>query len=381
MRIPLVQPAIGLDIKTLSLEYAGIGRYTINLVHELTKRKRYSYLGFSSPRTNVELIPSDNIHISKGISSYVNSTLLRSLLLLPIQVWNQKLDIFHSMDNSIINLLPKSKCKRLSTIHDLIALKYPEFFTRKHRTVVHNMISYVARNADHIITDSSSTKMDLLEFYPFLEDQDISVVHLASSDFFRKCSEDQISRMLSKLSLPDRYFLSLATNEPRKNVKSIIDAFRIFRKNAAFNDIGLVLVGGKGWLNTGVEGDRETLKNEHIYSFGFLSDDMLPPLYSGALAFVYPSFYEGFGLPVLEAMSCGCPIITSNVSSLPEIAGDSAIYIDAHSIDSIKNALSALANDLEHRASLSLDVLRKSKEFSWEKTAEKTEAVYNKLLG
>ena len=284
------------------------------------------------------------------------------------------------MDNSTIHRLPFSRCKRLSTIHDAIVFKHPEFFTRKHLSIVQNMMAFTARKADHIIAISFSTKRDLLATFSTLKDKDITVIHLAASSIFQTSSTSEIETVVNRYNLPKRYFLSLATQEPRKNLKTLIDAFRIFRNHSAFNDIGLVLVGGKGWLDSGVDISADELKQSNIFCLGFLKDELLPHLYSGALAFVYPSFYEGFGLPVLEAMSCGRPVITSNNSSLTEVAGDAALYIDPRSVESVTTALHQIADDSTLREKLSRESMLKSREFSWEKTAEQTEFVYETLL-
>lgn len=368
---------IGLDLKTFTLQNAGIGRYTINLVQELIKRDRHSYIGFLSPRTDRQQLKSCTLKTAQGLSSRFNSTIFRSLVLVPFQIKKENIDLFHSMDNSTIHQLPFTRCKRLSTIHDAIVFRHPEFFTKKHAAIVQKMMAFTADNADHIIVDSFSTKKDLLEVFSHLKDQNVSVIHLAASDIFNKSSKTDIDAFVRKYHLPKRYFLSLATQEPRKNLKNLIEAFRQLKQKSSFDDIGLVLVGGKGWLASGTE---NTQKKEGIFHLGFLEDKLLPQLYSGALAFVYPSFYEGFGLPVLEAMSCGQPIITSWNSSIPEVAGESAIYIDPHSTASIRSALQQITDSTKLQGKLAKEALIKSKEFSWKKTAEQTEAVYNKLL-
>jgi len=242
------------------------------------------------------------------------------------------------------------------------------------------MMAFTANKTDHIIADSFSTKNDLLETFSNLKDNNVSVIHLAASSVFKKSPKSDIENFVKKYGLPKRYFLSLATQEPRKNLKNLIEAFKLFRQNSAFDDIALVLVGGKGWLDQGMEDTQNEYKKYKIFNLGFLEDVLLPQLYSGALAFVYPSFYEGFGLPVLEAMSCGRPIITSQNSSLPEVAGDSALYVDPYSVDSIKSSLKEIADNSVLQEELSSKAIQKSKEFSWEKTAEQTEVIYDKLL-
>lgn len=370
-------PTIGLDLKTLSLQNAGIGRYTASLSLELLKRNRYIYTGFFGPSTDQQLLKDVAFQVHKGIAGHFSSTVLRSTIFLPLDINSKNIDLFHSMDNSTVNLMPFSRCKRISTIHDVIVFKHPEFFTRKHLAVVKQLTTLAADKADHIIADSISTKKDLLKIFKHLREEDISVVHLAQSPIFRQCSKQEIEIIKMELQLPQRYFLSLATQEPRKNLVNLIKAFQKFKKNSANNDVGLVLVGGKGWLDSGSENNGG---DQNIIRMGFLEDRLLPPIYSGALAFVYPSFYEGFGLPVLEAMSCGRPIITSHNSSLPEVADTAAIYIDPHSIDSIKTAMEKIADNSVLATELTQKSINQSRQFSWEKTAFLTETVYGEQL-
>ncbi len=374
------QPTIGIDLNTFSNKYAGIGRYTMNLVQHLVERNKFSYLGYPSPNTDNSALLYTNLKAVKGLTSRIKSTVLRSMLLFPFQTKLDNIDLFHSTDSSSINLLPNSKCKRVSTIHDVIVFKHPEFFTKKHMVIAQKMITNVTRKADHIIADSQSTKKDLLEVFPKLKEDDISVIYLAASDKFQKAPTNQIEDFKIKYHLPERYFLSLATHEPRKNLRNLITAFRKLKRNSAFEDIGLVLVGGKGWLDSGVDETIESYKKDRIIPLGFIEDNHLSNLYSGAIAFAYPSLYEGFGLPVLEAMSCGRPIITSHISSIPEIAGKSAIYVDPYSIESIRNALQNIAENSDLREKLSKEAIQKRNEFAWEKTAKQTEKVYKMLF-
>ena len=183
---------------------------------------------------------------------------------------------------------------------------------------------------------------------------------------------------LKAKNLPEQYFLSLGTNEPRKNLPNLIKAFRKFKQNPYNSKIGLLLVGGKGWLSDDLK--LNELQEEQIFPLGFLPDEDLPLVYSGALAFIFPSFYEGFGLPLVEAMSCGTPVITSDNSSLREVAGNCGIYLQPEKIDSIKEAMEIFIEELPNRKTLVEQSLIRANEFSWAKTAEKTLDVYKHLL-
>lgn len=372
---------VGLDLKEFSRLNGGIGRYTKNIVRQLLMNDTFSYTGFSSPNTELNALKEiSNLNLADGFFSRVRSTFIRSLFLLPARIHSLNLDVFHSMDNSTVAAVPGSKAKRVATIHDLVVFRFPEFFTKKHERVVKNLTSFAIKHADLIIADSESTKNDILEFFPGTSSRKIEVIHLAVSDLFSKTSETEINETVQQFRIPQRYFLSLATYEPRKNLKNVIKSFEMLKKNKEYDDVGLVLVGGAGWLDSGVEMERSDLEQKKIIPLGYIEDRYLPALYSGALAFVYPSFYEGFGLPILEAMSCGKAIITSHNSSLPEIAGDAALYVDPHSLQSINDALIHLIEDDTYRRSLEQRSITESGRFSWELTARHTEEAYLKAL-
>ncbi len=370
---------IGIDLKTFSLNAAGIGRYTMELVCQLVERNKFQYVGFPSPNSDFHKIQELNVQNATGVYRKFNSSLIRSALLIPAALENNKIALLHSMDNSCILQTKKTiKCKRVSTIHDLVVFKYPQFFTKKHYYVVKNLLVHAVKNSDHIITVSDSTKRDLLNQFPQLNEAKISVTHLAASKRFKKIESDGLN---NTIHIPSNFFFSLGTQEPRKNVANLVSAFLELKKNKNYENIKLLIAGGEGWLNSNqLLADKEMLQKKGIVVLGFVKERMLPILYSNALAFVYPSFYEGFGLPVLEAMSCGCPVITSNISSMPEIAGDSALYVDPYSIDSIKTCLQKIATNSALRNDLSNRAIIQSRKFSWTNTAEKTENAYAKLL-
>ena len=195
---------------------------------------------------------------------------------------------------------------------------------------------------------------------------------------YARQSVDLVCQFKEKFQLPQRYFLSVGTNEPRKNLGRLISAFEQMKKKSRYGDIGLVLIGGKGWLNKHL--NPKELNKKGIFPLGFLPEKELPVAYSGALAFVYPSLYEGFGLPLLESMGCGVPVITSELSSIPEVVGQSGLYVDPLSVSSIQTQMERMADQTELRHQLATMAEQQSRQFSWEKTAQQTEEVYQKVL-
>lgn len=209
----------------------------------------------------------------------------------------------------------------------------------------------------------------------------ITVIHLAAGEHFRPQAEPVIHSVLDRTGVRQPYILYVGSIEPRKNLIRLLEAFAQLRHWSTRWD--LVVVGGRNiWKSSPVGETTEKLELKHFVHFtGYIPDSDLPGIYNGADLFVFPSLYEGFGLPVLEAMACGTPVITSNTSSLPEVAGDAALLVDPYNVEEIAAAMrhvledSALANDLRERG------LEHAKKFSWEKTARQTISVYEKVLG
>ena len=364
---------ISLDLKILSYKKAGIGRYCINLSQQLLKRNKFKFFGISGPETDTNILHS--MVLNSKINLPIKSSLIRSFIvpfLLP-----KKIELHHSMDNSgIINF--KTRIKKITTIHDVLVFLYPEYFSLKHRTIVSNLIKMAVKSSDHIITDSISSKNELLSIFSKINPENISVIPLAAN--IKQLNSKSDKSVHNLYGIPSNYLLSVGTFEPRKNLARLIESFLELKHSQKLQDVGLVLVGGKGWLDSGVGSDKEDLNKKGIFPIGFVEDEFLPYLYSNAMAFIYPSIHEGFGLPPLEAMSCGSPVILSNSSSLPEVGGDAVLYVDPFSVESIKEAIERIVYDDELRKSMAKKSLKQSQKFSWDRTAELTEEVYAKVL-
>jgi len=290
-------------------------------------------------------------------------------------------DIFHSLYYPLPNLInPKYKI-RFRTIHDLTPLLMPQLFPEGHRKKFLRGIRKISSEHDWFFAVSNHTKSALCHLLKIPEERVFVTPLAACRKKFRPVKDkNQISSVKKILNIPDKpYLLSLATLEPRKNLRFAIRAFKKFIHDSK-DDPGviLVLVGRKGWLIDKLFNDINTdpiLKGRVVLA-GFVPDLMLAPLLSGAVAFVYPSLYEGFGLPVLEAMQCGTPVVSSNTSSLPEVVGDAGILIDPKNEDEMCQALIDLSNDEDLRHSLSKTGIERAGLFSWEKSAEATLSAY-----
>lgn len=344
----------------------------MDLVDALLRRSTFKYLPVIGPETDIQRL---KIHINIGYNILNHrSTWIRSIMM-PFVL--KGINLHHSMDNSTIFPFNKS-FKRISTIHDMLVFSHPEFFGFKHRFMVQKMIGRTIKWSDMIITDSYSSKKELLKYFPERNEKTVRVVHLATT--MTAAGNTVYKKETMNMKLPDRFLLSVGTYEPRKNQKRQIKAFIELKRRKKIKNISLVLVGGKGWMSDELFKNKDELDEYKIILLPFVDDSFLAHLYKSAEAFIYPSIAEGFGFPPLEAMSFGCPVIISNTSSLPEVGGDAARYVDPLSIESIEEALLEVCCDEGLRKSMSLASVEQSKKFSWDKTAEETEKIYSEIL-
>lgn len=291
--------------------------------------------------------------------------------------------IYHSPFYAIPAEIGASKgINKLLTVNDLIPVLYPEWFP-KGETSVQHAIDSLPRDG-FVTTVSEATKADFCNYTSFDADRVTPILLAASPDLFYVVVDEARKRAVrQKLGLGDGpYVLSLATLEPRKNIDHLIRCFvRLIEAGEIPHDLNLVLVGTKGWKMDALL--AEVAKNERIRSrlvfTGFVPDSELAALYSGALAFAYPSLYEGFGLPPLEAMQCGLPVITSNVSSLPEVVGDAALLVPPTDVDALCQALLTVVNSPTLRTDLSAKALVQANRFSWDKFIHEHVALYQKI--
>ncbi|MBI4666411.1 MAG: glycosyltransferase family 4 protein [Nitrospinae bacterium] len=296
---------------------------------------------------------------------------------LPSVLKKKGVDVFHGP----AFMVPLKKYpKTVVTIHDIVSFIMPDTIPRKYAFYMRMLISLVARRADRIISVSESTKKDLMEWLRVPENK-ISVVHQAVSDRFRPPApgEDSLRGLREKFGIRGKYMLFVGNLEPRKNLTRLMEAFAS-SKNRLGDDYQLVICGKKGWLYNDILNACDQLKGANdIVITNYASEDDLLHLYQNSDMFVFPTRYEGFGLPVLEAMACGAPVITSNISSLPEIAGDAALLIDPLSVDEISRAMIKLSNNPGLRAEMREKGFKQAAKFSWMDTARQTLEVYRSI--
>lgn len=282
-----------------------------------------------------------------------------------------RMDVFFSPTHYAPRLCP---VPTVISVMDLSYIHYPELFKKLDLYQLKNWTSYSVRNAKRVLTISNASKNDIIKQYNTPSEK-VEVAYpgiKVKSQMSKVKNSGQKSKVLEKYSLKGDYILFVGTLQPRKNIVRLIEAYAKLKDSV----IELVIVGKKGWLYEEIlAAPRKYGVEEQVKFLEFVTDEDLSTLYQNAICFVLPSLYEGFGLPVLEAMQEGCPVITSNVSSLPEAGGDAAIYVDPKDTDDIAKKMQTLIKSKELQAELREKGYKQVKKFSWEKTAKETLAV------
>lgn len=368
---------IGYIIYALDRHYSGIGQYTRRLLEALGQAGQAPLVlrsggwppGFQQADYHSVRLPGTN--------------LLPSLLTVgQAQIgWHarrQHLGLVHDPTGTVpLGLCP---CKQVATICDTIPYIYPQVSTALDRLIYRYWLPRAVRNLDMVITISQQSKNDLEQYLKIPRSKTV-VIPLAAGSKFRVMGEAEIAPALERAGVERPYLLYVGSVEPRKNLLRLLDAFQeLLQWSQRWR---LVIVGARNyWKSSPVAQKVEQLglQGQVIFT-GYIPDEDLPALYNGADLFCFPSLYEGFGLPVLEAMACGVPVVTSNCSSLPEVAGDAAILVDPYNVAEITSAMRRVLEDTELAQWLRDKGQERARQFSWAKTAQETIAVYEKVLG
>jgi glycosyltransferase involved in cell wall biosynthesis len=378
---------VGIDYTAAVHQGGGIGRYTRNLVRALADCDtdgRYTLfvaggwgdgdgLGPWAANFRVRSVPLSD--------RWMHILWQRLRLPLPIQLITGPLDLFHSPD---FMLPPTGRTRAILTIHDLSFLRVPQFFVSGFREFLEKAVSRAVKRARHILADSECTRHDLMELME-VQPERVSVLYPGVESRFQPVHDAQIlSRVRDRYRLPGRFILGLSTLQPRKNFEGLIEAFGLLLAarggESEIVDLDLVIGGGKGWMYEGLSSKAERLGlAERTHFVGFVDDDDLPALYSLASAFAFPTWYEGFGLPVLEAMACGTPVVAADNSSLPEVVGEAGLLVDAGDPGALSEALARLLTDRGLKAQLVTAGRRQAQRFTWEGAARQLLDLYRSV--
>ena len=359
---------IGIDASRMQLsERSGTENYSYNLIKNIIRidtNNRY-VLYFSQHLDPLDVYPNVS-------SKVLRSKFLWTQVRLAAECFIKPPDILFIPAHTP-PLITRPGLKTIVTIHGLESEFVPSAYTQIQRLYLKLNLSI---KADHMIAVSKSTKKDLTRSLKVLDSR-VSVVHEGvDKDFFSKKDDREVRNVRLKYGIKDKYFLYVGTIQPRKNLSRLIEAFA----KLSVPDVDLVLVGRSGWLYGDIYKAPKKFKvEENVKFLGFAEQEDLPALYTGSTAFVMPSLYEGFGLPILEAMACGAPVLTSKSSSLPEVSGSHALLIKPHSVNDIAYNLSRLLKEESLRWKLSAAGQEWVKIFSWEKTAKETIEVFEKV--
>jgi glycosyltransferase involved in cell wall biosynthesis len=379
---------IGIDYTAAVHQRAGIGRYARGIVSGLARqRAEHSFVllvtggeaDASALGQDYAPAPGARFRVRQLPLSQKWWTILwhRLRLPLPVDVLTGPVDVFHSPDYV---LPPVRRAKKVVTIHDLSFLRYPEGAEPSLRRYLSAVVPRCAKEADVVLADSESTRQDVVELLG-LPSEKVEVVYPGVDHRFTEAQEREALeavKELYRLSYP--FILSVGTLEPRKNLIVLLKAYSML-KDRYHLPHRLVIVGGKGWLYEGIFRRVEQLSlTEEVVFLGFVRDEYLPGLYSLADVLAFPSLYEGFGLPPLEAMACGTPVVTSDRSSLPEVVGEAGLMVPADDPEALAEAIGQVLDDSRLREGLVGRGLARAAEFSWEATGKKLLATYESLF-
>jgi len=374
---------IAFNATTLLSPLSGIGQYTKHLLGQLIQHPTFSFEMFYANKWTSNLLESS------GSTPAFFKTFARSYIPYAYRI-NRNLEQFHfdrGLKKNQFNLYHEPNFLAFDfdgpivlTVHDLSWIRHPEMHPKKRVVAMNRFFEASLTRANNIITDSVFVRDELISVFG-VNAQKISPVHLGVSPTFYPHESNDTFAMLNCLNLVHgQYFVVVSTIEPRKNLQVALNAFMQLPKIIR-QQYPLVIVGMKGWHTSEFERlVAPLLSSGEVRLLGYLPQADLIQIIAGALTLIYPSFYEGFGLPPLEAMACGVPVITSNVSSIPEVVGDGGVMLDPIDVDGFSVAMRAMVESKEHRNYLGQLALMQSQHFNWDKTALGTIEVYHQAL-
>ena len=364
---------IGIDAKYIYTNKAGTGRYINNLLSHVKKIDNVNLYVELHPSSQSEIKKTNNFlsRITNGFGEFI-----RCQLMLPLRTKSLGIDILHS-PTFISPII--TGCPVILTIYDLNHILYPETFEPLYRQYLNLLLPICAKRATKIITTSESSRKDIIGNLHVGEDK-VEVIYGAASPIFgRLDTENNFQSVLKKFRIRTPYILNVGTLEPRKNISGLLKAFSMLKERKSIPH-KLVIVGEKGWRHKIIFKAISSLNlQDEVIFTSYISDEELMILYNKCNVFVYPSLYEGFGLPPLEAMTCGAPVITSNTSSLPEVVGNAGIMINPDNTEELCETIYTVIENNSLMENMRKKSLERAKLFSWEKSARQLLKIYSEV--
>lgn len=369
---------IAIDAHAVGAKLGGNESYAVNLIEALAQIDSVNhytiYITTNEARDRFDRRwPNFKVR-----ATLPHTPLIRIPLTLSAELRKHPVDVLHVQ----FTAPPFCPCPVVVSIHDLSFEHLPQTFNRRSRTQLRLTVRHSARRAARILSLSEHTRRDIIETYGIIAAR-INAIPLAAPEHFAPVEDNrELQRVRHNYGIDGEYILSVGSIQPRKNLARLLKAYALLRgDNSADKLPKLVLVGKCAWLyDETLRALDETGVKDAVILTGYIPQADLPALYSGALCFVYPSYFEGFGLPPLEAMKCGAPVIVGNRTSLPEVVGDAALTVDPFDVEAIASAIRSLINDPLLREELSSKGRKRAGTFDWRETARRTLAVYEEVV-
>jgi glycosyltransferase involved in cell wall biosynthesis len=369
---------IAIDAHSVGAQLAGNESYAVNLIEALAEIDQTNlYTLYVTKPAAIDRFANrwPNFKVKQTLP---HTPLVRIPLTLSAELRRHPVDVLHVQ----FTAPPFAPCPVVTTIHDLSFEHLPETFKRRSRAQLRLTVRRTARKAALILTLSEFSRRDIIETYA-VEPERVIVTPAAAPTHFKPIADKtELKKIRERYGIGANYLLSLGSIQPRKNLTRLIEAFLWLRTSRPASRLPqLVIAGKRGWLDDEVfRAAQRDGPNESVKFIGYVPEEDLPALYSGAMCFVYPSYFEGFGLPVLEAMQCGAPVIAGNQTSLPEVAGDAALLFDPFDTKALGEAIARVIDHPDYRAELRARGLKRAAEFSWIATARLTLKAYESAV-
>jgi glycosyltransferase involved in cell wall biosynthesis len=356
----------------------GIGTYTRNLLRHLAR--------IDGDSEYVLLCQQSDLEVGSQLGPNFRTVLepspsysIREQFHVPWVLYRERPDVFHAPHYV---LPPAAQCRSVVTIHDCIHLMFPQYLRHRAAYAYARLSMWMAvRRSHRILTVSEASKRDIIHFFNVPPEKIVVVYNAIDERFRRAPAEEDVARVRERYQLAQGFVLYVGNIKPHKNLVRLIEAYDMLR-HRGFDDLKLLIIGDEiSKLPALRRAVHKHKLHKHVRFLGYLPDETLAVLYRLAELFVFPSLYEGFGLPPLEAMACGTPVVTSNVSSLPEVTGDAAVLVDPYEVESIAEGMERVLTNPALSAELRTKGMARAREFSWERSVARTRELYQEVGG